>query len=143
MVIKPIVALLVFCTTGVYACESSGNRPTETKIIFFEKNSATVPTAGIADLASWAVDMKIKYPIHLWTAVVGTAAPNEQAPSKLAARRTEEVRNLAAQFGIVKEQGDVKSYVDNPNNAQVNGKFASSVQIDLSPGCAGNCCDGQ
>ncbi|MEC5404350.1 hypothetical protein VOM14_02040 [Paraburkholderia sp. MPAMCS5] len=113
------------------------------KVILFDKNSAVVPSKEVVDLASWAIDMKQKYPIHQWMSIGGRAAPDEAQASALAASRAAAVRMLTVQFGLTKSPVEANSYVNTPEAAKLNGEKARSVLIDLNPGCPNNCCDAQ
>lgn len=120
------------------ACEGQQNQPTQTKTIFFEKDSAALSSKSVLDLAEWAIDMKQRYPIQDWTNVVATAAPSEHNAKNLASRRAEVVKGLATQFGLAQHGLEVHSYVDSASI--LNNEFSMSGQIHFSPGCEDNCC---
>jgi hypothetical protein len=141
MSIKCLALAFVFAASHTQACESSQNRPTQIKSVAFERNSDAISSQQISDLASWAVDMKQGYPIHLWMTIVATAGPDEHQAAALAAHRASKVKHLTDQFGLTRSHIEVRSYVDSTEAAELNGSFATSAQIDLSPGCPHDCCD--
>ncbi|WP_156529034.1 hypothetical protein [Caballeronia udeis] len=136
-------AVIVFGTFAVpaFACVGPQNQPAQYMTVMFEKNSSTIHSSSIVALASWSADMKIRYPIRLWTTVVGTAAPNEANPLQLATQRANKVKTLTDLFDISKTSSDVKRYVNTAYMAEMNGDKATAVFIDLNPGCPNNCCD--
>lgn len=138
---KPVALAALLLSTSAFACIGPQNRPTQTVSVSFEKNSATLTSKEIVRIASWGIDMKSSFPIQLWTNIVATSAPDEKNAPQLAARRATLVKDLAIQFGLANGGSEVHSYVDNA--ASLNGSFTMSGQIDLSPGCPNNCCDGQ
>jgi len=85
--------------------------------------------------------MKLKYPIHQWTLLVGDAEPAEDTPAKLAAGRAAAVEKLMFEFGLTKSPLEVKSHVDEPPIDKRDEEFSRSAQIDLVPGCLDDCCD--
>jgi len=132
---------LSIVTLAAHACASSGNLPPEIKLILFERNSGVIASKDIVDLASWAIDMKNKYPLRQWMTIGGTSAPDEKKPSELAAGRAAAAKNLMTQFELAPSSVEVKSYVDTSYMKEMNGNMAMSVQIELVPGCPNNCCD--
>lgn len=86
--------------------------------------------------------MKVKYPIRLWTSVVGMAAPDEKNAKSLAAKRANNVKNITDLFGISATASEVKSYVNSRQEVEMSGDNAAVVLIDMNPGCPNDCCDG-
>ncbi|MGH8781014.1 hypothetical protein [Paraburkholderia sp.] len=136
-----LVLAMSMLSLSASACSGPQDQPTQTHVSFFPVNSATLPMKEIADLAAWAVEMKLRYPVQHWTSIGATAAPTEQAAVALAAHRADVLKDLAVQFGLTRGGMEMHDYVQSLVDAKINGKFAASGQIDFSPGCPVNCCD--
>ena len=92
-------------------------------------------------MASWTLDMKLGYPVHLWTVVVGVATPDEKKASTLAAERATVAKKLITEFGLTKAPIEIKSYVDHWPESKSNENESRAVTIQLSPGCPKDCCE--
>jgi hypothetical protein len=140
---KALVALVLGASLlPAIACKGPQNQRTEQMTVHFERGSSALSSDSILRLANWTAEMKTKYPIRLWTSVIGMAAPDEKNAERLAATRANNVKSMTDLFGISRTASEVKSYVNSHHEVEMSGDDAAVVVIDMNPGCPNDCCDG-
>jgi hypothetical protein len=140
---KALVALVLGASfSPVIACNGPQNQRTEQMTVRFERDSSALTSDSILRLADWSAEKKVKYPLRLWTSIVGMAAPNEKNARTLAAERTNNVKTITDLFGMSSTASEVKSYVNSRQEAEMTGDGGAIVLIDMNPGCPDDCCDG-
>ncbi|RKE36849.1 hypothetical protein B0G76_3062 [Paraburkholderia sp. BL23I1N1] len=139
------LAALVFglMAIGAQACESSQNLPGQNIDLYFEKNSAQVSADQVLKLANWAVDMRLLYPIQEVLSIGGLAEMSEKEPRNLVTQRAEIAKTMLMQFGLTQVPYDVRGRIDKPFGSVEPPEKVRRAEIELSPGCPNNCCDGQ
>ncbi|HEY2021547.1 hypothetical protein [Paraburkholderia sp.] len=126
------------------ACNTSHNLPGQNIDLYFGRNSAQVPTDQVLKLANWAIDMRLRYPIQEVLSIGGMAEASEKEPKKLAMQRGEAAKTMLTQFGLDQVPYDVRAGIYKPLRHLVESPAkVRRVEIELSPGCPNNCCDGK
>jgi hypothetical protein len=140
---KALVALVLGASLSpVIACNGPQSQRTEQMTVHFERDSSALASDSILRLANWSAEKKVKYPLRLWTSVVGMAASDEKNARSLAAKRANNVKNITDLFGISSTASEVKSYVNSRQEVEMTGDGGAIVLIDMNPGCPDDCCDG-
>ncbi|MGF6812385.1 hypothetical protein OKW30_007577 [Paraburkholderia sp. Clong3] len=126
------------------ACNTSQNLPGQNIDLYFERNSTQVSADQILKLANWAIDMRLKYPIQEVLSIGGVAEASEKEPKQLAMQRADTAKAMLIQFGLTQVPYDVRAGIYKPLEHFVEPpEKVRRVEIELSPGCPNNCCDGK
>ncbi|MBC8722552.1 hypothetical protein F6X37_13345 [Paraburkholderia sp. 31.1] len=126
------------------ACNTSQNLPGQNIDLYFEINSTQVSADQILKLANWAIDMRLKYPIQEVLSIGGVAVASEKEPKQLAMQRADTAKAMLMQFGLTQVPYDVRAGIYKPLEHFVEPpEKVRRVEIELSPGCPNNCCDGK
>jgi hypothetical protein len=142
-----LAALLGLCTpTPALAC-----RPTKNIYIFFDRNSATVPSEEVWRLANWMAELRIRYPNHELIDLSGTTEPGEHMPSQLGLERAHNVSRILSetlQFDVEKIYMHPKAHPIAPAPAymkpeylrqQTNLDRVDGAGLDFLPACPHEC----
>jgi hypothetical protein len=144
MNIKFGIAAFGLLSINAHACNTSENLPGENIDLYFERNSAQVSTDQVPGLANWAIDMRSRYPIQEVLSVGGLAEASEKEPQKLARRRADTAKAMLIQFGFTQVPYDLRAGVYTPLEHLIEPpEKIRRAEIELSPGCPNNCCDGK
>lgn len=144
MNIKYGIVALGLLSINVQACNTSQNLPGQNIDLYFEKNSAQVSTDQVLRLANWAIDMRSRYPIQDVLSIGGLAEASEKEPTKLAMRRANMAKAMLIQFGFTHVPYDMRAGVYRPLKHLIEApEKIRRTEIELSPGCPNNCCDGK
>lgn len=135
--------MIGLASIGAQACETSQNLPGQNIDLYFGRDSAQVSADQVLKLANWAVDMRLRYPIQEVLSIGGLAEASEKDPGNLATQRAEVAKTMLMQFGLTHVPYDVRGRVDNPFGSVESPEKVRRAEIELSPGCPNNCCDGQ
>ncbi|MBV8453268.1 MAG: hypothetical protein JOZ29_13495 [Deltaproteobacteria bacterium] len=144
MNIKSIVVAFGLLSISAQACNTSQNLPGQNIDLYFERDSIQPSTDQVLKLANWAIDMRLKYPTQEMLSIGGLAEASEKEPKKLAMRRADTAKSMLIQFGLTQVPYDVRAGVYRPLEHLVEPpEKVRRVEIELSPGCPNNCCDGK
>uniref|UniRef100_A0A1I9YKT9 OmpA-like domain-containing protein n=1 Tax=Paraburkholderia sprentiae WSM5005 TaxID=754502 RepID=A0A1I9YKT9_9BURK len=126
------------------ACNTSHNLPGQNIDLYFERNSTQVSAGQVLKLANWAIDMRLKYPIQEVLSIGGLAEASEKEPKKLAVQRADTAKAILMQFDLTETSYDVRAGIYKPLDYFVEpSEKVRRAEIELSPGCPNNCCDGK
>ncbi|WP_233837298.1 hypothetical protein [Paraburkholderia sp. ZP32-5] len=131
-------------SVSAQACDTARNLPGQNIDLYFEKNSTQISSDQTLKMANWAIDMRLKYPIQEVLSVRGLAEANEREPGKLALQRADKAKAMLMQFGLTQVEYDIHGAIYRPLVHYVElPETIRRVEIELSPGCPNNCCDGE
>jgi hypothetical protein len=131
-------------SVSAQACDSAQNLPGQNIDLYFERNSIQISADQALKIANWAIDMRLKYPIQEVLSIGGLAEANEKEPEKLAMQRADTARNMLMQFGLTQVPYDVRTRIYKPLTHFIEPpEKVRRVEIELSPGCKNNCCNGE
>ena len=141
MIIRLIDLVLVLLPTSALACNTSQNLSGQNIDVYFERNSAQISADQVLKMANWAIDMRLRYPIQEVLSIGGLAESNEKEPEKLALQRANSAKAMLMQFGLTQVLYDVRARIYKPLvHLTEPPEKIRRVEIELSPGCRGNCC---
>jgi hypothetical protein len=144
MNIKSGIVAFGLLSINAHACNTYQNLPGENIDLYFERNSAQVSTDQVLRLANWAIDMRSRHPIQEVLSVGGLAEASENEPRKLAMRRADAAKAMLTQFGFTQVPYDMHAGVYTPLEHWIEPpEKIRRAEIELSPGCPDNCCDGK
>lgn len=131
---KSCLSLLLSVSASAFACV-----PSENFDIYFNENSAEVPTAEVLRLANWVTKQQDAYANHVTkeiTQVSGHAETTERDPQKLAEARLLVGKRLLDQLGFLRGEVETETHIYRHNHL-TNGK---RVEISFLPECPNVCC---
>jgi hypothetical protein len=143
MNIKLVAWTFCLLSISAQACNTSQNLPGQNLDVYFERNSMRVSADQVLKMANWAIDMRRRYPIQEVLVIGGLAEASEKEPEKLALQRADTTKAMLMQFGLTEVPYDVHARIYKPPVHLIEPpEKVRRVEIELSPGCPDNCCDG-
>jgi len=133
-VCKAVSSLLLAASTGVLACV-----PSENFDIYFNQDSAEVPTAEVLRLAGWVAKQQLAYAQHVTkeiTQISGHAETTERDPQRLAEARLVAGKRLLTQLGFVRGEVETDTHIYE-HSRLTSGK---RVEVSFLPECPNVCC---
>ncbi|NTX28446.1 hypothetical protein HT746_15115 [Burkholderia pyrrocinia] len=127
---------------AVAKCQGSQNRPSRQFFVAFDENSDRISVTEANRLRKWASDMNSEYPIQNWIDVIGGASENEKESDRLAMRRAVAVAKDAIGDGLVRAPLQMNTQISPAGSVVETSAETREVIVQISPGCANNCCDG-
>ncbi|MFT4064759.1 hypothetical protein [Paraburkholderia sp.] len=144
MGIKLIALAIGMLSVSAQACNTAENLPGQNIDLYFQKNSSRISADQALKMANWAIDMRLKYPIQEVLSIRGLAEENEREPENLALQRADKAKTMLMQFGLTQVPYDIRGGIYRPLVHSVESpEKIRRVEIELSPGCPDNCCDGK